>query len=104
MSQAIDRRSFITKVAGAAVFVLTPFAGVLRPAAALAAPRHTGFRFIHDEAVVIVLSFAKKDDRYDVSVRHMGDEVEFFANVDPMRLHRLRTTHFEVEYFDPVAA
>lgn len=104
MSQAIDRRSFITKVAGAAVFVLTPFTAAFRPAAALAAPRHTGFRFIHDESVVIVLSFAKKEDRYDVSVRHNGDEVEFFANADPMRLHRLRTPYFEVEYFDPAAA
>ena len=104
MSSPIDRRSFIAKTAAATAFVLSPLAQVLRPAAAAAAPRVRGFRFIHDESVVVVLGFAKKADRYDVTVRSNGEQVEFFSNSDPMRFHRLRTDFFTVEYFDPVAA
>lgn len=104
MNRTTDRRSFIKAVATVAAIVFTPIAQWVRPGAALAAPSTEGFRFIHDESVAMVLGFAKKDDRYNLTVNQGGREVEFFPNVDPMRLHRLRTRYFEVEYFDPLAA
>ena len=98
-----DRRSFIKGVAAGAAFLIAPLAQLLRPLAALAAIQPTGFRFIHDGSVAIVLDYAKKADRYDVIVRQGGQTVQSFANAHPMRLHRLRTDHVTVEYFDPVA-
>ena len=99
-SRSFDRRSFL-KALTAGLVALTPVAYFLRPSSS---PTYTGFRFKHDESVTIVLDFAKDADRYDVSVRRNGEEVEFFANADPMQFDQLLTDHVEVEYFDPVAA
>ncbi len=101
MRSTIDRRFFLSRVA--ALAIVAPIAQVLRPTLALAAPDLQGFRFIHDDSVAIVLDFAKKDDRYDLTVRVDGSDVEFFPNAHPMRFHGLRTDYFTVEYFDPVA-
>jgi hypothetical protein len=103
MGTELDRRSFMKLAGAVAAVVLAPLALFTRPWDSPG--RQTlGFRFAHDESVAIILDFADRADRYDVTVRRHGVDVEFFPNADPMRLHRLGSQLFEVEYFDPVAA
>ena len=103
MTEGLDRRSFLKRTATIVGIVLTPLGQLIRPAAALAARKIHPYRFIHGESVAVVLDYARRDDRYDLAIRHEGEQVEFFANADPTRLHRLNSDYFTVEYVEAPA-